>query len=147
LNTLLGLGLVALAANFMLTEGVQFRQTGDIMSEAGVGAAAMMFSKPYIAAWVLYHYLLMMRREIARPRRARLQALLFLVALILSVTSAFDIIPIAWTTIFTLGGPKRTRPLLVASSPIRMSFRRLLLAVFLAPLLACVCVVMIFVGY
>lgn len=147
LNLPFALALVGLALNFGLTQGLSFRQTGPRFSDAGAAVTILMFCKSYVYGWLLYHFLLVIRGARYSFLRARFEALLFLVTLVLSVTSALEVLPIVWAAIFVLLRPARLRALFVSAEHGPSVFMRMLKLALLAPLAVVAVAAVIAIGY
>jgi len=68
LNIPFGVLLVALAISFSIKEGVTFRQSGDLLNQAGMDVGILIFSKSYIYAWLVYFYLVTAKTPFDPPR-------------------------------------------------------------------------------
>jgi hypothetical protein len=146
LNTLLALVLIGLAINFSISEGISFRHHGDLLSEAGLSVGLVIFSKPYVVAWGIYHMLLVIRGIHPRPVEARIQALLFVSALIVSLTGSLDALPILWMLLFVVWSPQRIRAFMIDFGQKRATLKRTLLLVIAAPFLAALAVGIVAIG-
>jgi hypothetical protein len=146
LNTLFALAIMALAISFMLNDGLSFRHRGALLSEAGLSVEILMFSKPYISAWIIYHILLTIRNAHPRPRLARAQGALYVCALALSLTGSLDALPILWGLLFVLWGPVRLRGFFVGGDGQRARFVSALKLLLAAPFLAAVAIGIIAIG-
>jgi hypothetical protein len=147
LNTLLGLALLGLAVRFKIEYGINFRHSGPLFSQSDASAILLMFSKPYITAWFVYHIALNARGQHYRYRRAQVQGVLFIAILILSLTAAMDVAPIAWGALFVLAGGRRLRALFVRPGRYRFKIRHAVLVVLGAPVAVGLAVLMVWIGY
>jgi hypothetical protein len=147
LNTLLGLALLGMAVRFKIEYGINFRHSGPLFSQSDASAVLLMFSKPYITGWFIYHIALNARGQHYRYRRAQLQGLLFIAVLILSLTAAMDVAPIAWGALLVCVGGKRLRALFVRQGRYRFKIRHAVLVVFGVPAAIGLAVLMVWIGY
>ena len=146
LNTLLALALIGLAISFSINEGISFRHRGDLLSEAGLSVGLLIFAKPYVVAWGIYHTLLAMRGVHPRPVEARIQALLFVSALIVSLTGSLDALPILWMLLFVVWSPQRIRAFMIDFGQKRATLKRTFLLALATPFLALLAVGVIAIG-
>ena len=146
LNTLLAFALIGLAISFSINEGISFRHRGDLLSQAGPSVGLLIFSKPYVVGWAIYQMLLTMRAVHPRPVEARIQAALFVTALIVSLTGSLDALPILWMLLFVLWGPQRLRAFMIDFGQRRATFKQTLKLAIAAPFLAALVVVIIAIG-
>jgi hypothetical protein len=147
LNTLLALVLLGLAVRFKIEYGINFRHSGPLFSQSDASAILLMFSKPYITAWFVYHIALNARGQHYRYRRAQVQGSLFIAILILSLTSSMDVVPIAWGALFVCAGGGRLRALFVRPGRYRFKIRHAVLVVLGAPVAVGLAVLMVWIGY
>jgi hypothetical protein len=147
MNMPLALALVTLAVNFALTAGLSFRQSGDILSQAGVLVQLMMFSKPYVYSWLLYHFLRVIRGDPLPERRTRIQSGLFMIALTLSITGSLDALPILWMGAFTMRKSQALRDIFLVAKRGRSFLLRAALLVIGAPVAAALIAVIIALGW
>jgi hypothetical protein len=146
-NILLGVLLIVLAANFYATEGISFRQTGEHLSEAGAAVQLLMLCKPYVYAWTVYHLVRIIRGRNLGNARARCVGVLFLASLVLSITGAFDVIPLVWCAAFVTCSSRRVRAIFLIMRPRRPLWQRLALLILGIPAAAAVVATMIWLGY
>jgi hypothetical protein len=147
LNTLLALVLLGLAIRFKIEYGINFRHSGPLFSQSDASAILLMFSKPYITAWFVYHIALNARGQHYRYRRAQVQGALFIAILILSLTAAMDVAPIAWGSLFVLAGGRHLRALFVRPGRYRFKMRHAVLVILGAPVAVGLAVLMVWIGY
>jgi len=146
-NILLGVLLIVLAANFYATEGISFRQTGEHLSEAGAAVQLLMLCKPYVYAWTVYHLVRIIRGRNLGNARARCVGVLFLASLVLSITGAFDVIPLVWCAAFVTCSSRRVRAIFLIMRRRRPLWQRLALLILGIPAAAAVVATMIWLGY
>src|SRR5262249_7681734 len=139
--------LLALAIYFQIAYGMSFRHSSTLFSESGVGTIVLMFFKPYIVVWLIYHIASNIRGQHYRYRRARFQAILFVAVLILSLTAAMDVAPIAFGVLFIIAGAKRLRALFVSPDRYRFKFMHVVLVAVGVPVAFALAVLMVWIGY
>jgi hypothetical protein len=146
-NLIFGLLVLGLAAHFKVTQGISFRHSGDLLSRAGLSVAVLMFCKTYIFGWVIYAYLVAIKGLGRNVLRTKIEALIFSVALLLSLTGSLDVVPILWLMGLVVVSPRMLRRLFVASERrLRLIVRVALLVVGL-PAAVAVALLMVWIGY
>jgi hypothetical protein len=146
LNTFVGVAMLGLAVNFYLTEGISFRHSGERVSDAGLAVQLVLLCKPYVCAWLVYHYIQTIRGLDRHSTRVRWQALLFLVSLVVSLTGSLDMLPIVWFLLFVVCGRKRLRALFVVIGRPRPLIVRILLVMVGVPLGAALALLIVYIG-
>lgn len=146
LTSTLCLVSLIVAIGFYATQGIGFRHVHRFTSSGF--AVALFFLKPYIYAWMMYHYLTMLNRSETTSRRNKTMSIAFFLALAMGVTSSLEMIAVFWMAVFAFTTPDFLRDKFLNIRLVQISARKLLITVLiLLPLLLFLLLSIISIGY